>query len=158
MPLGGCEINSSHKGTGLAMLVDVLCGISADGSYGPNTPNFRTRTTPANLAHCYIALDPKRFAPGFEGRLSDLLNHIRNMTPANPELPVLVPGDLERNYMAKAKRNKGIPIFPSQVESLLKLAAQYKIEFFKNARGHTLGPSTKGYVCESVCAKSKKAK
>lgn len=36
---------------------------------------------PANLGHGFIAIDPKKFAPGFEKRLSDLIGYVRNLEP-----------------------------------------------------------------------------
>ena len=34
---------------------------------------------PANLGQCFVAIDPSFFAPGFEDRMSDMMNHCRNM-------------------------------------------------------------------------------
>ena len=31
--------------------------------------------------HCFVALDPSVFAPGFEDRLSSLMNHCRDLDP-----------------------------------------------------------------------------
>lgn len=80
-PLGGTEENSSYKGFGLAMMVEILCGILSGSSYGPKIPIWGRSGTPANLGHCFIAIDPNCFASGFEGRLSDLMSTIRHMEP-----------------------------------------------------------------------------
>jgi hypothetical protein len=34
-------------------------------------------------AQCFIAINPANFAPGFEGRLQDLMNHCRNSEPVS---------------------------------------------------------------------------
>lgn len=37
----------------------------------------------ADLGQAFMALDPSFFAPGFEDRMSDLMNHCRNMDPVS---------------------------------------------------------------------------
>lgn len=83
LPLGGTEITSGYKGFGLGILVEVLCGILSGSSYGPNIRNWGSGKSdkPANLGHCFIAIDPKCFTPGFEERMSDLLDGLRNLEP-----------------------------------------------------------------------------
>lgn len=108
MPLGGSEENSGYKGTGLAILVDVLCGITAGSKFGPFIKFWEDEEKGANLGHCYIAMDPKCFAPGFEERMSTLLDYIRNMEPADPDKPVLIPGDWEKNNMLETEKIGGI--------------------------------------------------
>lgn len=50
--------------------------------YGPNIRGWGTHTHDvANLGQCFIAVDPECFAPGFDGRMSDLMDTIRNMEP-----------------------------------------------------------------------------
>lgn len=36
---------------------------------------------PANLGQAFIAVDPKFFAPDFEGRVEDILGLLRNLIP-----------------------------------------------------------------------------
>ena len=63
---------------------------------------------------CFIAVDPSKFFPGFEGRLEDFLQMQRNLDPSDPSKPVLVAGDPERIHMKKCNDMGGIP-YPSQV-------------------------------------------
>lgn len=81
MPLGGTELNSGYKGAGLGLLVEVFCGILAGSNYGPNIRRWGNTSTIANLGQCFLAIDPKCFAPGFEERMSDLMDSIRCMEP-----------------------------------------------------------------------------
>jgi LDH2 family malate/lactate/ureidoglycolate dehydrogenase len=85
-PLGGHEPNSNYKGFGLAFFVEIFCGILSDSAYGPNIRKYGNFTQGANLGHCFVALNPTYFAPGFEERLSDLMNFIRNMQPVRTVL------------------------------------------------------------------------
>ncbi|XP_015837333.1 uncharacterized oxidoreductase YjmC isoform X2 [Tribolium castaneum] len=82
-PLGGHEPNSNYKGFGLGFFVEVICGILAGSAYGPNIRKYGDLGQIANLGQCFVALNPTYFAPGFEERLTDLLNFIRNMQPRN---------------------------------------------------------------------------
>mgnify|MGYP000140301875 CR=1 FL=1 len=49
MPLGGAEETSGYKGYGLAMMVEIFCGILANGAYGPNVRRWKNTDTVANL-------------------------------------------------------------------------------------------------------------
>lgn len=83
MPLGGAEVNSGYKGSGLGLLVEIFCGILSGATYGPNVRRWGDTSRAADLGQCFIAVDPKKFAPGFEERLSDLMDHIRHMEPVS---------------------------------------------------------------------------
>ncbi|KAJ3649961.1 hypothetical protein Zmor_021674 [Zophobas morio] len=107
-PLGGSDPSSNYKGFGLAMFVEILCGILGDSGYGPYVRRYGDVHQAANIGHCFIAVNPNYFAPGFEERLSDLMNYIRNMQPADPERPVIVPGDFERQHMSTVDHQGGI--------------------------------------------------
>lgn len=49
MPLGGSELCSGYKGYGLAMLVEIVCGILAGGEYGPKIRRWKNTDRVANL-------------------------------------------------------------------------------------------------------------
>ncbi|KOB65275.1 Malate dehydrogenase [Operophtera brumata] len=66
MPLGGGEKNSGYKGFGLAAMVELFCGISS--------------------GHCFVAVDPESFAPGFGDRLADSMAHWKQLEPVRAEL------------------------------------------------------------------------
>ena len=118
MPLGGEELNSGYKGYGLGMMVEIFCALMSGSAYGPNVRHWHNYSGQvANLGQFFVALDPERFAPGFSDRLQvrkllnafnkivtflnfqDLMDHLRNSEPADPNKPVLVPGDPERIAM-----------------------------------------------------------
>ncbi|KOB73258.1 Malate dehydrogenase, partial [Operophtera brumata] len=37
---------------------------------------------PANLGHCFVAVDPESFAPGFGDHLADSMAHWRQLEPS----------------------------------------------------------------------------
>lgn len=49
MPLGGPEETAGYKGYGLAMLVEIFCGILGNASYGPNIRRWMNTDREANL-------------------------------------------------------------------------------------------------------------
>ena len=65
---------------------------------------------------CFIAIDPKFFAPGFAERMSTLINECRNQEPAEGQTEVLVAGDPERKHMAKCDSLGGIAYHPNQIK------------------------------------------
>ena len=96
LPLGGSEINSGYKGYGLGMFVELITGLLSGGASAHNVRDWRTYDKEANLGQCFVAINPEMFCPGLTTRLQDLMDHLRNLEPVNPENPVLVPGDPER--------------------------------------------------------------
>ncbi|KAK7109474.1 uncharacterized oxidoreductase YjmC-like [Littorina saxatilis] len=131
MPLGGSEECSGYKGYGLSMMVDVFCGLLSGAAFGPNVRRWKTNDRPANLGQCFIAIDPSAFAPGFTDRMSDLMDHCRNLEPAEGESEVLVPGDPERKHIEKCTRLGGIPYHPNQIKYAQNLAEELKIQPMK---------------------------
>ncbi|KAK7494939.1 hypothetical protein BaRGS_00013818 [Batillaria attramentaria] len=131
MPLGGTEECSGYKGYGLAMMVDVFCGILTGSAFGPNVRRWKTNDRPANLGQCFIAIDPNAFAPGFEGRMSQLIDYCRKLEPAEGETEVLVPGDPERKNMERCDKMGGIPYHPNQIKYANDLAEELKIQPMK---------------------------
>uniref|UniRef100_H2Y422 Malate dehydrogenase n=1 Tax=Ciona savignyi TaxID=51511 RepID=H2Y422_CIOSA len=123
LPLGGSEISGGYKGYGLAMMVEVMCGILAGAHYGKNVRKWGTTERIADLGQCFIAVDPKAFHPGFEDRLQDFLDAQRNLDPSDPQHPVLVAGDPERIHMKKCDNMGGIP-YPKNVVDYMNGVAE----------------------------------
>lgn len=78
LPLGGSELSSGYKGYGLAMMVEIFCGILAGAQYGPKIRRWKETNRVADLGQCFIAINPDAFAPGFPDRMQDLMNICRS--------------------------------------------------------------------------------
>lgn len=52
-------------------------------AYGPNVRKWQDGGKVANLGQSFFAIDPKQLVPGFEDRLNDLMNIIRQMAPVS---------------------------------------------------------------------------
>jgi len=128
LPLGGTEITSGYKGYGLAMMVEVFCGILAGAAVGPDIRKWMAGDREANLGQCFVAVNPAVFAPGFEDRMQSLMDHCRNLQPAEGETAVLVAGDPERAHMRKVEEDGGIFYHVNLVEAMDKLADQLGVK------------------------------
>ena len=71
MPLGGSEHNGGYKGFGLGMMVEIFCGILSGSHYSTNVRRWGATDRVADLGQCFVAIDPKCFAPGFAERLGN---------------------------------------------------------------------------------------
>jgi LDH2 family malate/lactate/ureidoglycolate dehydrogenase len=109
--LGGTAENASHKGYGLAMMVDILAGCLA-GMSVPSDPGH-AKGAQINLGHFVLAMDPNLFRDGadFAADVARFAEQMRQTPPMDPELPVMVAGDPERAIAAR-RRVEGIPIGP----------------------------------------------
>jgi len=76
---------------------------------------------------CFIALSPGAFCPGFEARMQDLIDTQRALNPTEPDKPVVVAGDPERNHIKKCEELGGIPYPRNVVEYMVKHAAPFEV-------------------------------
>lgn len=110
-PLGGSREMGSHKGYGLAAMVDILSSVLS-GAAIFRVDEFTGRSQAAgNVGHFFLAADPAavRGDDGFPDEMDDLIDALHATEPADPGQPVLVAGDPER--AAYAERSKsGIPV------------------------------------------------
>ncbi|KAH7727737.1 Protein F36A2.3 [Aphelenchoides avenae] len=124
LSLGGVEETGAYKGTGLAMMVELFCGILGGSSFGKNVRQWRD-------GQCFVAIDPESFAPGFPGRLQHFLDDTRSLEPTDPNLPVLIPGDPERSNVAKSEQLGGVVYGEEQIKHLNDVADKYGANMFK---------------------------
>lgn len=128
LPLGGAEETSGYKGYGLSLMSDTFAGLLAGASFGPFVRHWLDdQDQEPNLGQGFVAIDPQCFAPGFEDRMAQLLDYLRNMEPADPAKPVLVPGDPERINMKKVEEEGGISYHKNQLAAMDVLAKELGI-------------------------------
>lgn len=110
------------------MMVELLCGILAGSSYGPNIRKWTNHDVAANLGQCFIALDPDRFAPGFGDRLAHLIDLLHALDPVDPDKPVLVPGEPERICAEHVKQIGAIKYTPDHIITYRQLAQRLGVD------------------------------
>jgi L-2-hydroxycarboxylate dehydrogenase (NAD+) len=129
-PLGGGEETGGYKGYGLALLVDVLTGILAGATFGPEiVPLFSIHDGPADLGQCFMAIDPAAIDdPGaFEARLEHALDlMVEAETIPDAPGPVLVPGAPEAEAERQAAR-EGVVFDETHVAELERLAERFGV-------------------------------
>uniref|UniRef100_A0AC35TR52 Malate/lactate/ureidoglycolate dehydrogenase, LDH2 family n=1 Tax=Rhabditophanes sp. KR3021 TaxID=114890 RepID=A0AC35TR52_9BILA len=92
MPLGGKMETGGYKGTGLAMMVEILCGVISGASFGKNIRQWQNDVTgSADLGQCFLVIDPECFAPCFSDRLQEYINETRNLETMS-DTPIMVAG------------------------------------------------------------------
>jgi L-2-hydroxycarboxylate dehydrogenase (NAD+) len=89
LPLGG---PFGYKGTGLAFMVDVLCGALGGAQTGTRVKGTITTTDPCSSGFFFLAIDPERFGGKqyFEDQVKILGNEMRKSGQN-----VLLPGERE---------------------------------------------------------------
>ena len=106
-PLGGLDYG--HKGYGLALVVELLCGPLHGNLWGPQIgPMYTELARPRRIGAFMIALDPMRFAggPAFAG----IVEQMARALAAEPGAPMM-PGDPEL-AVQRERLAHGIPVEP----------------------------------------------
>jgi ureidoglycolate dehydrogenase (NAD+) len=121
-PLGGLEYG--HKGYGLALVVELLCGPLNGNLWGLQIgPMYAELTRPRRIGAFFIAIDPARFAGGATFAASVEL--IARALAAQPG-QVLMPGDPE---LAEERRRRadGVPIEPGLRDEMRAWSERLKV-------------------------------
>jgi LDH2 family malate/lactate/ureidoglycolate dehydrogenase len=132
-PLGGDETSAGYKGYGLALVVDMLTGVLAGATSGPDiVPLFFTGAGPSDLGQCFMAIDPRAIDDGpggFEARLERLLDQLV-AAPTIPDAPgrVLIPGEPEAEAERRADR-MGIVVDRQHHASLVAIGERFGSPF-----------------------------
>ena len=130
LPLGGRgETFSGYKGYGLALMVDVLCGVLAGSAYGPEVDNLTRpaaagETAAPRVGHFFLALDIARFMPvdEFRERLSALFDMIQQSRKALDQSRIYIHGEKEQ-IRSELHEKSGIPIAENVFAALRRIAA-----------------------------------
>jgi len=117
LPMGG------PKGYGLALAIDIVCGVLSGASFGSKLPHpiFDLTTFP-NLGAVIAAININSFMrlEEYYRRVKELIDDIKSCKPAQGFSEVLIPGELE--YRVEQERLKnGIPVLEETWKELQKL-------------------------------------
>jgi L-2-hydroxycarboxylate dehydrogenase (NAD+) len=136
LPLGSDRERGGHKGYGLAIMVDVLCGALGGANWGPFTPPFAlrqeipARSVGKGIGHFFGAMRIDGFieADEFKRQIDDFVRTFRATKPAPGTNGPLIPGDPEREA-EKVRSKEGVPLIMPVVEELRAISKKIGIPF-----------------------------
>jgi LDH2 family malate/lactate/ureidoglycolate dehydrogenase len=119
MPLGG------YKGSGLAMMVEMLTGVLSGGAISTELGGLRVKSQPFRVSQFFLAIDVERLMPReeFEERMARLVAMAKSSKPARGEEEVLVAGEPEWREESR-RRLEGIPVSGPLWEQLTQIAGR----------------------------------
>jgi LDH2 family malate/lactate/ureidoglycolate dehydrogenase len=123
LPLGGTREGGSHKGYGLAIMVEILCGVLT-GTVTALNPNQDPR------GHFFGAIAIEAFRPvrEFKNDMDRLIRELKSTPPAKGQERVYVAGEIEFET-EKERTAKGIPLIESVLAGLKAVAEQLSVRF-----------------------------
>jgi LDH2 family malate/lactate/ureidoglycolate dehydrogenase len=120
LPIGG------YKGSGLAMLMDILGGVISGANYGGEVGDqYKAYDRPQDVGHFFLAMRPDLFVPerDYRARMDTLIERVRACPTADGVDEVLIAGEPERRHEAERRRT-GIPYSAGEVAALQAEAAK----------------------------------
>jgi LDH2 family malate/lactate/ureidoglycolate dehydrogenase len=122
LPIGG------PKGSGIAMALDILCGVITGAGFGGGVGDqFSMFDRPQNVGHFMITIKPDLFIDSqtFHLRMEEWVKTIQNVEKANGVDKIYLPGQIESETRAE-RLHLGIKYLSSDIRAL-------------NELGHSLG-------------------
>lgn len=117
------------KGSGLAMIIDIFCGVLSGMPYGPHVNRmYVDMDNPRRLGHFITVWDVGRVMERerFDERLRHMIEELHEIPPATGFDRVYYPGEIEG--LNRQKRAKdGIPVDEGLYRGLVELGAQYGV-------------------------------
>ncbi len=124
LPMGG------HKGFGLSLLVDILCGVITGGSFQHHLKSMYVYPQdPSNTAHLMLVINPLGLLNRQElkERMAEFFDTVKHSPMWDAQGEMLLPGEIEYR-MEKERRASGIPIPAPLYEELLQLGRNMNLD------------------------------
>jgi L-2-hydroxycarboxylate dehydrogenase (NAD+) len=131
LPLGGYGVdNGGHKGYGLGLLVDILCGVLSGGAFGADMPGGSDGPLPGKISHFFAAftIDGFRDPAQFKADMDTELRAFKDSAKAPGHERIYVAGEIEHEKTLY-NREHGVPVHVKVWDGLQKLAAGLDIPF-----------------------------
>jgi uncharacterized oxidoreductase len=117
LPLGGTE---GYKGSGLAVMVEILCGLLTGLGYG-------VEPTGRHNDGCFLAVfNVEAFRPlaQFKREVADFARYLKDTPPSEGSAGVFYPGEIE-SLRERERRQTGIAVEDATWKKLLALANEH---------------------------------
>jgi LDH2 family malate/lactate/ureidoglycolate dehydrogenase len=131
--IGHLQFAGGHKGYGLAILVDILCGLLTGASVGPNLANLQgdgsKGRSDKNIGHFFLALNIADFrsADLFTAAMDEMLSILQACPTTQTDKQVMYPG-LPEAKEAIQREKSGIPLALPLMAVLEEVARQLDIK------------------------------
>lgn len=125
----GALLAEGHKGYGLAVIVEVLCGALSGAAMLSELPNWLFEPTRAtNTGHAFMAIDVAAFVDreSFLDRVEAMRDELHAVPAAAGSDGVLLPGEIEG--AAVERRSRGLPVPPEVIADLVALGWRYGVD------------------------------
>ena len=129
LPLGGMDITAGYKGYGLALLVEILCGVLSGGNFLTQVGSV-ANPAPTGVAHFFMAINIEAFRPVF-----DFKQHMDAMIALVKSSPLAVGSDEikvagEKEFeLARFNEKHGVPLIKPIVDDLKREGEKIGIPF-----------------------------
>ncbi len=119
---------AGHKGYGLALFIDLVCGLLSGSKYGRELLTFHKPIGPTGVGAMVMALDISRFMPReqFEDLLAAHIQSIRNSKKAPGVDRIYVPGEIEAEK-AEVGQRQGIEVDDQIVSKINRLLEKHNL-------------------------------
>ena len=118
LPFGG------PKGSGLAMMVDILAGVLAGSAFTGDIRDWvKDFTGPSDVGHFFLVVKVEAFMPAaeFADRMETAILRTKALPPAEGAAEVFYPGE-RSGRMEQERRQNGIPLSGKAIVALAELA------------------------------------
>jgi LDH2 family malate/lactate/ureidoglycolate dehydrogenase len=124
LPLGATREGGSHKGYGLAIMIEILCGVLSGTVAAQSPPSLAVR------GHFFGAISIASFRPVevFKRDMDNLLRYLKAASRAEGQERVFVAGEIEHETAQERAKN-GIPLHSSVIKGLAELSQQLSIPY-----------------------------
>jgi LDH2 family malate/lactate/ureidoglycolate dehydrogenase len=125
-PIGG------YKGYGIALAIDMLCGVMTGSSYGAHFPGFLADNLkdPTDVGSVFSAVNVESFMdlPDFTAGMDKAIREIKACEKAEGVKRIYIPGEIELETKADRLKN-GIPIPDAVVKDFTALGTELAVAF-----------------------------
>lgn len=125
IPIGG------PKGSGIAIFMEILCGILAGAEYGPHINHFwKDFEHPQDVGHFFSAIDISKFIDydSFIRRIDAFVEEVKALPKSAGASEIFMPGEIECDKR-KDRNANGIEMSCSVYDELKALADKYNVGF-----------------------------
>jgi LDH2 family malate/lactate/ureidoglycolate dehydrogenase len=131
LPLGGIGTEfGGHKGYGLGLLCDIMCGVLSGGAFGPQLGVPHADKQKGAVSHWFgaIRIDAVRDVTEFKRDMDRELRAMKASAKAPGWERIYVAGEIEYER-AQRYRREGIPVHTTVLKDLKRLAHELEVPF-----------------------------